>query len=318
VKKGDRMILIDRCKVIKLLLVTLPVIFLIGCGGSSNNNSSPTLTGTFIDSPVSGLEYSTPSKSGTTDSSGHFQYKNGEVVTFSIGGIIIGQSVGDNQITPLDLVEGANDAFDSTVSNILRFLQSLDSDCNPDNGISITSTISDEVFGRDINFSASIADFENDVDIDNLFATLNSINAFSGGCIGQLIDLTQARVHFWETYDLINEDQVENENINFDHISSELSQDAQFILTQKGYWILNNPSINIVIEGHCADNEGDNAYCLSLGELRAQAAADFLIDYLGIDPSRLATISYGKERPLDLNATEEAYSINRRATFVLP
>lgn len=71
----------------------------------------------------------------------------------------------------------------------------------------------------------------------------------------------------------------------------------------------------ITIEGHC-DERGTVEYNLALGERRAQAARDYLVN-AGIDASRIQIISYGKERPFDPGHTEEAWAKNRRAHFVL-
>ena len=105
----------------------------------------------------------------------------------------------------------------------------------------------------------------------------------------------------------------ENEDVYFEFDSIRLSPQAQEILTQKANWLRANPAAEIIIEGHC-DNRGTNEYNLALGEGRAQSAKAFLVD-LGIDSSRLETISYGEERPIDHAQTEEGWSKNRRAHF---
>jgi peptidoglycan-associated lipoprotein len=107
----------------------------------------------------------------------------------------------------------------------------------------------------------------------------------------------------------------ENQDIYFEFDSIRLAPDAQEILTQKADWLRANPAATVTIEGHC-DNRGTNEYNLALGEGRAQSAKAFLVD-LGIDSSRLNTISYGEERPLDNAQTEEAWSKNRRDHFVI-
>ena len=71
----------------------------------------------------------------------------------------------------------------------------------------------------------------------------------------------------------------------------------------------------VVSEGHC-DDRGTLEYNLALGERRAQSARAYLID-LGISSSRLTTISYGEERPLDTGRNEEAWAKNRRSQFVI-
>ena len=107
----------------------------------------------------------------------------------------------------------------------------------------------------------------------------------------------------------------ENEDIYFDFDSIQLTPQAQEILTKKGKWLRDNPSATVTIEGHC-DNRGTNEYNLALGEGRAQSAKTFLMD-LGVDVSKLRTISYGEERPLDPQQTESAWAKNRRAHFVI-
>ena len=107
----------------------------------------------------------------------------------------------------------------------------------------------------------------------------------------------------------------ENEDIYFEFDSIRLSPEAQEILAKKAVWLRANSGASATIEGHC-DNRGTNEYNLALGEGRAQSAKAFLVD-LGIDSSRLKTISYGEERPIDRAETEEAWTRNRRASFVL-
>jgi peptidoglycan-associated lipoprotein len=107
----------------------------------------------------------------------------------------------------------------------------------------------------------------------------------------------------------------ENEDVPFDFDSIQLMPEAQQILTKKGEWLRENTAATVTIEGHC-DNRGTNEYNLALGEGRAQSAKTFLMD-LGIDISRLNTISYGEERPIDPQQTESAWAKNRRAHFVI-
>jgi peptidoglycan-associated lipoprotein len=71
----------------------------------------------------------------------------------------------------------------------------------------------------------------------------------------------------------------------------------------------------VTIEGHC-DERGTREYNLALGDRRANAAASYLATR-GISPSRITTISYGKERPLALGSDEGAWAQNRRAVTVV-
>jgi peptidoglycan-associated lipoprotein len=113
----------------------------------------------------------------------------------------------------------------------------------------------------------------------------------------------------------IDRDTFVNEDVQFEFDSATLSIEAQDILRTKAEWLRNNPRASVIIEGHC-DERGTNEYNLALGDRRAFSSKSFLVD-LGIDDSRLTTVSYGEERPLDPRADEDAWSKNRRAHFVI-
>jgi len=106
-----------------------------------------------------------------------------------------------------------------------------------------------------------------------------------------------------------------NVDVYFEFDSAVLTSDSQALLKKKAAWLKNNPSARAVIEGHC-DERGTSEYNLALGDRRAESAKTFLVT-LGISPSRLTTISYGEEKPIDTGKTERAYAKNRRAHFVL-
>ncbi len=106
-----------------------------------------------------------------------------------------------------------------------------------------------------------------------------------------------------------------NELILFDFDSSVLSPEAQERLRTKAGWLMDNPDVKIIIEGHC-DERGTPEYNLALGERRAEATKAFLVD-LGINAHRMTTISYGEERPFAKLHTEAAWAMNRRAHFVI-
>lgn len=104
------------------------------------------------------------------------------------------------------------------------------------------------------------------------------------------------------------------QRIHFDFDKYELKPEAQRILAENARVLQAYPDVNIVIEGHC-DERGTVEYNLALGDKRARAARDYLVA-LGISPSRISVISYGKERPLDYGHNEAAWAKNRRAEFV--
>jgi hypothetical protein len=127
-----------------LLGVTILVTSLLtACsdGGGSNAISAGMQVATFIDSPVAGLEFEGPTYSGTTDDNGNLYYRSGDRITLKIGSLVLGSvSPSGDKITPLDLVAGASSSSDARVVRILRTLQTLDSDGDPEtNAISITA-----------------------------------------------------------------------------------------------------------------------------------------------------------------------------------
>jgi peptidoglycan-associated lipoprotein len=107
----------------------------------------------------------------------------------------------------------------------------------------------------------------------------------------------------------------ENEDIYFAYDSSALTPQAQDILRKKAGFLKANLNAKVTVEGH-TDERGTNEYNLALGEARARSAKAFLVD-LGIPAARMATISYGEERPVAKGSNEDAYSKNRRAHFVV-
>jgi len=99
----------------------------------------------------------------------------------------------------------------------------------------------------------------------------------------------------------------------FDYDSDQLREDARATLDRNARLLRDNASLNATIEGHC-DERGTAEYNQALGERRAQAARDYLVQ-AGISASRLNLISYGKERPFATGSDESAYAQNRRAHF---
>jgi peptidoglycan-associated lipoprotein len=107
----------------------------------------------------------------------------------------------------------------------------------------------------------------------------------------------------------------ENEDIHFEFDSAQLTGQAQELLRVKARYLQENPGISVTIEGHC-DDRGTNAYNLALGERRALNAQAYLVT-LGVDETRMNTVSYGEEMPLVLGTSDEARAKNRRAHFVV-
>ena len=118
---------------------------LSGCLSSSGSGGDDRLTGRFVDSPVSGLDYRSTSGSGTTGTNGEFNYNRGEQVHFSLAGIPLGSAPGQALLSPRDIIDDANDSSHPAVINMARLLQTLDVDGNLNNGIELTPALRESV-----------------------------------------------------------------------------------------------------------------------------------------------------------------------------
>jgi peptidoglycan-associated lipoprotein len=104
---------------------------------------------------------------------------------------------------------------------------------------------------------------------------------------------------------------VLSDTINFETDRYNVDTEAQGVLQSQAQWLARYPERRVTIEGHC-DERGTRDYNIALGERRANAAKNYLVG-LGVDPARITTISYGKERPLALGSDEASWAKNRRA-----
>jgi len=103
--------------------------------------------------------------------------------------------------------------------------------------------------------------------------------------------------------------------VHFEVDSSSLTGEAQGILQKQAVWLNQYPQYTVTIEGH-ADERGTREYNIALGARRAQSVRSYLASR-GIDPNRMRTISYGKERPVAVCNDISCWSQNRRAVTVL-
>lgn len=101
----------------------------------------------------------------------------------------------------------------------------------------------------------------------------------------------------------------------FGYDSWTISEDGRQALSRNAEWMKSNSSAQVKVEGHC-DERGTSAYNLVLGEKRAKAARNYLVE-LGIGANRLSVVSYGKERPSCNEHTESCYQQNRRGHLVV-
>lgn len=165
------------------------------CSNSSDSSDSTSgyETGVFLDSPVISIGYRTETLEGVTNSLGEYDYVEGETVTFFIGDLEFPSVTASATVTPLDLA-GTTDTEDNVVVNIIRLLQTLDQDGNPDNGITITDEAKEAA--TEVDFDVDTAEFEADTDVLNLIA-----NGGQDTAVTELISEEEAIANFEDTLD---------------------------------------------------------------------------------------------------------------------
>jgi hypothetical protein len=194
---------------------------LAGCGGGGGGSTHPrpgtqepggqtplsaTHTGRFVDAPVQGLRYvAGPSENGcatleagcVTDADGTFRYNSGDNVTFYLGAVELGQVAARGVVTPQTVAEAVvavtpNVDVNTVRDNLLVFLQSLDADGDPNNGITITPAIASEVTEPEsVDFAALATTFTTQVS-----QLVNEVKAATGNAKLTVVTHEDARKHF--------------------------------------------------------------------------------------------------------------------------
>ncbi|WP_339612227.1 pectate lyase [uncultured Pseudoalteromonas sp.] len=181
---------------IKIPSCLLLAAVLAGCGEESSVNVKeaplPPIQGVFIDSPVAGLTYNSPSvTNGKTDSNGQFDYFRGEAITFSIGELTFPSVAASNVVTPLS-VFSTDTVFHPAVINSLRLLQSLDVDGDTSNGITISDAAAQAAV-MELAQGQTPAEFFASDDFDE---KVNQWLANAGGANTSLVSADTAIMHF--------------------------------------------------------------------------------------------------------------------------
>jgi hypothetical protein len=151
--------------VVLLMFVTFTLFACGGGGGGDGGSESPqVLSGQFVDAPVEGLSYTAGTTTGKTTSTGTFQYKNGETVTFKVGDIVLGTSQGKAIVTPLDLARNAkNDpdlsANDQMVVNMVRFLMTITGSNSNSQTFTIDQTTFNNCIAKAVDFDQATGTF---------------------------------------------------------------------------------------------------------------------------------------------------------------
>ena len=109
--------------------------------------------------------------------------------------------------------------------------------------------------------------------------------------------------------------EVTSDTIHFAYDQYDIDAESRTILDSQARWLAAHPSARVTLEGHC-DERGTREYNLALGDRRANAAKNYLAAR-GVSPSRITTISYGKERPIALGSDESSWAQNRRAVTIV-
>jgi len=171
-------------KMVQVLFVT-GSLALYGCSSSEGEDppADNTLSGVFTTPVVKGLKYSTDTQSGTTDASGTFKYKDGEIISFYIGDIFVGQTYAKNVVTPLDLEEIAtpkslNNTKASSISdnwaiNLFNLLLALDANGDTDDGIEITTAVSDQASSITLQLDLPPSEFISNTETINFTVTVS-------------------------------------------------------------------------------------------------------------------------------------------------
>ena len=176
---------------------------LTACGGGSSSsggepsadNANGPRTGVLLDSPVANIGYRTYaagssviSQQGVTNDKGEYTYLAGESVTFFIGALEFPATTANGVLTPLDLAD-TTDPQDTTVVNMLRLLQTLDKDGDPDNGITITDGA--KAVAVPVNFNLNLSDFAASAAVTDLIS-----NGGQDTSVSELISGADALAHF--------------------------------------------------------------------------------------------------------------------------
>jgi len=261
-------------------IIIMAIIAILAACGAGNNYSPPETfnKGVFIDSAVEGLKYTTNTLSGTTDSHGTFEYRKNETIRFYVADIFIGETTAKAEITPMDLFDDVTDIAAQGVTNLCRFLQALDNDMNPENGILITPMIHNTLSNKNIsiNFDQDIDSFDKlmkDKVLDQTGITLPTIKS--------------AQKHLRQTlYGEVLDIKIEGEQISTvpAGMSSELHAFGRFEktndlidITNQVTWSTSNNDVATM-----SPSESGVVKSYEKGEIQISASLDNCIDFFDI------------------------------------
>lgn len=126
--------------------------------------------------------------------------------------------------------------------------------------------------------------------------------------------LTEEEIFQRNTLEMVNK-QGYLQKIHFDYDQYMIKDDMKPIMAQNAEWLLQHPTVEIRIEGHC-DERGTVEYNIALGEKRADSAKKYMVS-LGVPEAKVQVVSYGKSKPLVIGTDEISFYQNRRDEFVI-
>lgn len=183
-------------------IVALTLLLLVAVSASAQQyavgaSSGELRTGVFA-GPVIGLKYEAPSGSGVTNERGEFKYRAHEAVTFSIGGVVLGTVKGADRLNLAQLVPVVNGSIDNVrdpgLTNMARFLQTLDQDGKVENGVTLAPQVHTILGRRPINFVQGEEAFSRDYAVTGVLEELNQASGvFTAGSPRQLRGAAAAR-----------------------------------------------------------------------------------------------------------------------------
>ncbi len=105
------------------------------------------------------------------------------------------------------------------------------------------------------------------------------------------------------------------DTVHFDYDKSDIKDDDRGTLQRQAAWLQKYPQVRVTVQGNC-DERGTREYNLALGARRANAVKEYLVS-IGVSGARVDTISYGKEKPVCTESTEDCWAQNRRGVTVI-
>ena len=148
-------------------------------------------------------------------------------------------------------------------------------------------------------------------------SSLSTDSSFDDAAIGMSLDAESEIDMLSGAVPGTQQDLVINvgDRVFFGYDRYDLAEEAKETIEKQAIWMKKYPHLNVTLEGHC-DERGTREYNLALGDKRAMSVRNYLIA-LGVEASRIQTISYGKERPAVAGSDETSWAQNRRGVIVV-